>query len=157
MRTRTISQLPDVGFPAEPRWLDLEHLAQVEISSEDIEHPIGSALLPGRGAGWRAAESGKQIIRLLFVPPQDVHLIRLEFVESSMERTQEYVLRWSPDGGNSLHEVVRQQWNFSPQGATRETEDYRVALLGLMMLELIITPDITGRDALASLAQLRMA
>src|SRR5262249_17501293 len=115
------------------------------------------ALLQDGGAGWRAAEPGKQIIRLLFVPPQDVHLIRLEFVESAMERTQEYVLRWSPDGGNSLREVVRQQWNFSPQGATREIENYRVELRGLTMLELIITPDITGRDALASLAQLRMA
>ena len=157
MRTRTVSQPEEEAIRAGQRWLDLERLAEVEISSEDSKNPIRDALLSGRGSGWRADEPGKQIIRLLFAAPQDVYRIRLEFRESSMERTQEYVLRWSADGGNSLHEIVRQQWNFSPEGATCETEDYRVELLGLTLLELIITPDISGRDALASLAQLRMA
>ncbi|PYS76638.1 MAG: carbohydrate-binding protein, partial [Acidobacteria bacterium] len=53
--------------------------------------------------------------------------------------------------------VVRQQWNFSPHGSTREAEDYRVELNGVTQLELKIVPDRSGGDARASLAQLRLA
>ena len=67
------------------------------------------------------------------------------------------MLRWSPDGGQTLHEIVRQQWNFSPHGATRQTEDHRVDLTGVTVLELSIVPDISGGTAHASLAQLRLA
>ena len=123
MRTRMIVPPLQQRFLANQGWLDLEQLADVEISSQDTEHPIECALLDEPGGGWRAAEPGKQIIRLFFTPAQDVHRIRLEFVESTMERTQEYVLRWSSDGGQSLREIVHQQWNFSPASATCETED----------------------------------
>jgi len=67
------------------------------------------------------------------------------------------LLRWSDNGGQSFQEIVRQQWNFSPQGATGESEDYRVSLSGVTILELSITPDISGRSAFASMAQLRLA
>jgi hypothetical protein len=135
----------------------VERLAEVEITSEDAAHPIESALLPGRAPGWRAAGPGKQTIRLLFDNPQRLRQIRLNFVETHTERTQEYVLRWSPDGGQSFREIVRQQWNFSPQGTTSETEDLHVELSAVTVLELIIIPDISGGNAFASLAQLRLA
>jgi len=138
-------------------WLNLELVEEVEITSEDAGHPIESALLPPGGVGWRAAEAGRQTIRLLFTPPQRLQRIRLEFAESTIERTQEYLLRWSSDGGQSFREIVRQQWNFSPHGATYETEDYRVDLLDVAILELIITPDTNGKLAFASLARLRLA
>jgi hypothetical protein len=157
MRKRIIAQVqPDVSLP-DCDWLNVEDLAEVEITSEDAAHPIESALLPGQGSGWRAAEPGKQTIRLRFTRPQQLRWIRLNFLESTTERTQEYVLRWSPNGGQSFHEIVRQQWNFSPQGATCETEDYRVGLSGVTVLELSITPDITGKTAFASLAKLCLA
>jgi hypothetical protein len=47
--------------------------------------------------------------------------------------------------------------NFSPKAATREIEDYAVALLAVTVLELSITPDISGRHAFASLERLRLA
>jgi hypothetical protein len=81
--------------------LDLEDLAEVEITSEDPAHPIESALLPGGTSGWRAAGPGEQTIQLLFAQPQAVHRISLEFSEPDVERTQEFVLRWSPDNGQS--------------------------------------------------------
>jgi hypothetical protein len=157
MRTRMIGPPPQARYLANQAWLDLEQLAELEISSQDTEHPIECALLDEPGAGWRAAEPGKQIIRLLFAPPRNVHRIRLEFLESAMERTQEYVVRWSSDGGESLREILRQQWNFSPVSSPCEIEDYRVELIGLTVLELIIDPDIGGRAAFASLVQLRLA
>ncbi len=81
----------------------------------------------------------------------------MSYVEPGSRRTQEYVLRWSADGGRSYTEIVRQQWNFSPQSAISETEDHHVELPAVTALELTIIPDITGGNAIASLARLRLA
>jgi hypothetical protein len=143
--------------PHDENWLNLESLADVEITSEDAAHPIESALLRLSSSGWRAAAPGKQTIRLLFAEPQPLRRIALSFVEPVTERTQEYVLRWSPDGGQSYREIVRQQWNFGPGAATLETEDHHVQLPEVTVLELSIVPDIGGGEAFASLAQLRLA
>ena len=115
MRKRIITPVQQETAPPDLEWLNMEELAEVEITSEDPAHPIESALLPGRASGWRAAGPGEQKIRLLFAYPQRLRRIWLNFVETRTERTQEYVLRWSQDGGQSFQEIVRQQWNFSPQ------------------------------------------
>ncbi|MGE3151244.1 MAG: carbohydrate-binding protein [Nitrospiraceae bacterium] len=157
MRKRIIAQIEKAMRSSEQEWLNVEGLAEVEITSEDVAHPIESALLPGRDSGWRAAGPGKQTIRLLFTHPQRLRRIWMNFVEPEAERTQEYALRWSPDHGKSFKEIVRQQWNFSPRGATNETEDHHVELPAVTVLELSIIPDISGGNAPASLAQLRFA
>lgn len=158
MRKRLItSAQPTTATPDLP-WIDVELLATVEITSEDAAYPIESALsLSGQASGWRAAGPGMQTIRLLFDHPQRLQRIWLNFVETQAERTQEYVLRWSPDGGKSFQEIVRQQWNFNPQGANRETEEHQVDLTAVTVLELSIIPDISQGKALAALAQLRLA
>ena len=157
MRKRIITSVQQETAPPELEWLNIEMLAEVEITSEDAAHPIESALLPGRTQGWRASGPGEQKIRLLFAHPQQIGRIWLNFVETHTERTQEYVFRWSPDGGKSFREIVRQQWNFNPQGATSETEDLHVDLPTVTVLELDIIPDISGGNAVASLAKLRLA
>ncbi|MCX5890285.1 MAG: carbohydrate-binding protein, partial [Deltaproteobacteria bacterium] len=106
MRKRIISHGPREVAAAEPGWLDLERLAQVEITSEDLDHPIESALIPGTGIGWQAAQPGEQTIRLLFNEPLRLTRIHLVFHEGERERTQEFVLRWSSDGGQSYREIV---------------------------------------------------
>ena len=156
MRKRIIAAEKEAESSAD-RWLNLDELADVEISSESPAHPIEAALLGGHTAGWRAATPGEQTIRLIFKEPQQVRRIRLDFHERDIERTQEYVLRWSPDGGRSFHDVVRQQWHFSPRGATVEKEDHRCELPTVTVLELSIVPDISGGSAVASLALLRLA
>jgi hypothetical protein len=83
--------------------------------------------------------------------------IHLVFQENEQERTQEFVLRWSPDRGQSYREIVRQQYNFSPPDAALEVEDYDVDLDAVTGLELRIVPDISGGSTRASLAQLRLA
>ena len=95
-------------------WLDLDRAAVVEVTSEEQDYPVESALVAGEMRGWRAADSGTQTIRLIFDEPQRLTRIALVFEETETERTQEFVLRWSPDGGRSFREIVRQQWNFSP-------------------------------------------
>jgi hypothetical protein len=156
MRKRVIAPTKGSALP-QGDWLPLDELADVEITSEDAAHPIEAALVAGGGSGWRAETPGKQTIRLLFKHPQPVKRIWLKFAEPDAERTQEYVVRWSPDGGQSFRDVVRQQWNFSPRGATVETEDHRVELPRVTILELSITPDTSGGTAVASLDQLRLA
>src|SRR5262245_34468655 len=99
---------------ANQNWLDMEQLAQVEVTSEDSSHPIEAALLAGEDSGWRAAQPGEQTIRLVFDRPQRLTRIWLLFVEPDTVRTQEFVLRWSQDGGRTFREILRQQWNFSP-------------------------------------------
>lgn len=157
MRKRIITPVQQETSSPDHHWLNLEAIAEVEITSEDAAYPIESALLPDQTSGWRAAGPGKQTVRLLFAQPQKIEKIWLSFIETEIERTQEYVLRWSPDGGKSFEEIVRQQWNFNPQGSTTETEEYQLNLAAVTVLELIITPDISKGDARASLAQLRVA
>jgi hypothetical protein len=157
MRKRKIGHEGQVASPTEPQWLDLESLAQVEITSEAAAHPIESALLPAAGTGWQAADPGEQTIRLLFDAPVRLSRIRLLFNEAQRVRTQEFVLRWSADGGQSYRDLVRQQYNFSPPDSTREVEDYTVHLDQVTTLELTIIPDISGGDACASLARLQLA
>jgi hypothetical protein len=157
MRKRIINQDPQNVVPVDQGWLDLQSLAQVELTSEDAANPIEAALVPGAGLGWRAAQAGEQTIRLLFDELQRVMRIQLLFQEDQQARTQEFVLRWSPDGGQSYREIVRQQYNFSPPGVTREFEDYAVDLAGATALELRIVADISGGNARASVAQLRIA
>jgi hypothetical protein len=60
-------------------------------------------------------------------------------------------------GRHSFREIVRQQWNFSPPGTVRETEDYAVELPDVTVLELRILPDQSGGKACASLASFRLA
>ena len=159
MRKQIITQGSQESSSPEPtNWLYLGRLAQVEVTSEEAAHPIESALIPGTGLGWRAAESGEQTIRLLFDEPQRLRRIRLMFREQmGGARTQEFVLSWSPGGGQPYREIVRQQYNFSPPGVNSEVEDYVVDLDGVTALKLVIIPDMSGGNACASLEQLRVA
>src|SRR5919106_3755380 len=147
MRKQVITQANKGVSRSNQPWLNLERLAQVEVTSEDSSQPIESALLPDAGPGWHAGEPGQQTVRLLFDKPQRVRRVRLVFQEDEQQRTQQFVLRWSSDGGQSYREIVRQQYNFSPPATTSESEDYTVELEGLNALELSIVPDISGGTA----------
>ena len=157
MRKRLITPIPRDAPPVDGGWLDLDSTAVVEVTSEAKQYPVESALVSGETRGWRAADAGTQTIRLIFDKPQRLTRIALVFEETETERTQEFVLRWSPDGGRSIREIVRQQWNFTPPTTIREIEEYQVALSDVTVLELVIVPDISRGAARASLQSLRLA
>src|SRR6202158_4025537 len=157
MRKRLITPIPQDAPSLDEGWLDLDHAAVVEVTSEEKEYPVESALVSGEMRGWRAAESGTQTIRLIFDEPQRLARISLVFEETQIERTQEFVLRWSPAGGRSFREIVRQQWNFSPPNSNREVEEYQVGLSDVTVIELVIVPDISRGAARASLKSLRLS
>ena len=157
MRKRLIAPTPESVRTHGPAWLDIERVAVVEVTSEDKDFPVEAAFASGNSRGWRAAVPGSQTVRLFFEEPQRLSCISVVFEETEAERTQEFVLRWSPDGGSSLKEIVRQQWNFSPLESIREAEDYRVDLSNVTLLELVIKPNIAGGAARASLKNLRLS
>src|SRR5437867_88190 len=130
-----ITPIPQDAPPRDEGWLDLDRVASVEVTSEEKDYNIESALASGGTHGWRVASPGTQTIRLLFDQPQRLRRISLVFEESETERTQEFVLRWSPDGGHSFREIVRQQWNFSPPNTIREVEEYRVKISDVTVLD----------------------
>ena len=157
MRKSQITQIPQNAPLRDQAWMDVDRIASVEVSSEDADYPIESALLLEGKKGWRAANPGMQTIRLIFDEPQKLRRILLVFEDAENIRTQEFVLRWSPDIQYSSREIVRQQWNFSPPDSVRETEDYAVELSEVKVLELVIVPDKSGGEVRASLVSLRLA
>lgn len=157
MKKRIISDAVPEKEELNSSWLDLGALADVEVTSEASDYPIEGALLPNQGYGWKASTPGMQTIRLLFKEAQTIRHIHLSFLEPDVVRTQEYVLRWSHDNGLTFEEIVRQQWNFSPDGSNKQVEDHIKVLSGISVLELMITPDINNENAFASLEELRVA
>jgi hypothetical protein len=137
--------------------MDLGQIATVEITSEDPDFPIESALSANSGPGWRASQKGEQQIRLIFDQALAVHRIQLHFLEPTFDRLQEFTVRCLTAGGDQPREIVRQQWNFNPAGSTSELEDYEVNLDGVSALELVIRPDLTNNEAFATLAAWRVA
>ena len=156
MRKRLIASTPQWDEKQES-FLDLEKICSVEITSEDPGHPVEGALVPGAGSGWQAAGPGPQKVRLVFEEPRKIRRVRLVFEESQVERTQEFALSWVPAGEERLRGLVRQQYTFSPGGATCEIEDYAFELDGAAVLELEIVPDVSGGGTRASLVSMRVA
>lgn len=136
-------------------YLDLEQLAMAHISSEDPDYPIEAALVDAGGPGWKASAPGKQSIRLIFDEPLKISRMLLTFEEHAQSRTQEFVLRWSSDN-EQFHDVLRQQYHFSPPNTTTEIEDYTLNLTQVKALELCILPDINNAQTYATLKQLRL-
>ena len=157
MRKRLINPTAERPGTLGQGWLDLERAAVVEVTSEDKDFPVESAFVSEDARGWRAAAPGSQTIRLIFDRPQRLRCVSVVFEEAETARTQEFVLRWFSDGGSTVKEIVRQQWNFSPPESIREVEQYRVDLHNVNVLELVIKPEIGGGVARASLKTLRLS
>jgi hypothetical protein len=157
MRKRLIDPTAERPGTLGQGWLDLERAAVVEVTSEDKDFPVESAFASEDVRGWRAATPGSQTIRLIFDRPQRLRCVSLVFEEGETARTQEFVLRWLSDGGSTVKEIVRQQWNFSPPESIREVEQYQVDLYNVEVLELVIKPEIGGGMARASLKNLRLS
>ena len=63
---KQVVRVPQITAAWDQGWLDLNKAASVEVSSEDQNYPIESALLGDEKTGWRAAKPGTQTIRLIF-------------------------------------------------------------------------------------------
>ena len=68
-------------------WLELSKLANVEVSSEQPEHPAASVLMPITELGWQATNSGPQTLRIIFHRSERIRRLHLEFNENELART----------------------------------------------------------------------
>jgi hypothetical protein len=64
-------------------------------------------------------------IVLEFDRPQTISRLVYEVEEPARERTQEVRIEMSEDGGRSCRQILVQEYNFSPGGATYQREELR--------------------------------
>jgi hypothetical protein len=145
----------DSSLSAVGSWLDIEKVTTAELSSEDPQHPFEGALRTDTANGWKASVPGPQLIRLRFDQPQSIKRIHLEFREEQVDRSQETAL-FATFNGSPRKELVRQQWVFSPRGATTEVEDYFFDLKDVTALEIEIDPGRHDKHVFASLESIQI-
>ncbi|QDV35650.1 hypothetical protein [Tautonia plasticadhaerens] len=142
-----------------PGEIDIAAVATVLVTSEDPGHPIDLAFDEHRGPGgtrWVAGEPGEQAVILAFDSPHAIRRVVLEVEEPEVARTQELQLAASTDGGQTYRELLRQEFNFSPQGSTFEREDWAVQAEGVTHLRLAIKPDKGGTPYRATITSLAL-
>ena len=137
--------------------ISIHDVATVQVTSEELEHPIDHAFDEHRGPGasrWIASEPGEQMVLLVFDSPQTLRKIVVEIEELAVSRTQELTVSVSSDGGRTYRELVRQEFNFSPPGTSFEREVWATSETGVTHLRLDIRPDKGGRVGRATLTSL---
>jgi hypothetical protein len=75
MRKRVLGPDPlPSNAPDGHQWLNLQEMAEVEVTSEADGYPAESAFNFGVGPGWRAASPGEQRIRLASTAVDPTHV-----------------------------------------------------------------------------------
>ncbi len=139
--------------------IDLVREASLGYSSEDPAHTIDNLADGTSGPGapfWRAAkpDTSERIVVALD-RRQPVARLVYEAEDRGSDRTQEVRVEASSDGGESWRTLLVQEFNFSPDGATFEREDLRLAIEEASHLRLTITPNKRGSGT-ATLTTLRL-
>jgi hypothetical protein len=158
IRKRLISE-PGSISSEEPGEIDLASQAMVAYSSEDSAHPV-EHLLDGHcgpdATRW-ASDRPDTTERIVFEfdRPQSISRLAYEVEERSLKRTQEVRVEVSCDHGRSYRQVLVQEYNFSPEGATFQHEELRFDLTEITHLRLTIVPNKSG-SGVATLTCLRL-
>jgi F5/8 type C domain len=139
--------------------LDVVSCATIGFSSEDSAHPVEHLFDGSSGPGatrWTAACPDRiEQILVEFDSPQTLSRLLYEVEEAERERTQEVRVEVSEDGGRSYRQILDQEYNFSPAGATYQREEQRFRLNQVSHLRLTIVPNKNGSGA-ATLTALRL-
>ena len=139
--------------------IDIAASATIAYSSEDPAHPV-EHMLDGRGGPgatcWISARpDATEHIVIEFDRPQTISRLVYEVEETMRERTQEVRVEVSEDGGRSYRQILVQEYNFSPGGATYQREEQRFNLRQVTHLRLTIVPNKSGSGT-ATLTALRL-
>ena len=90
-----------------------------------------------------------------FDQPQTISRLMYQVEEATRERTQEVRVEISEDGARTYRQILVQEYNFSPRGATYQREKQRFDLHGVTHLRLTIVPNKSGSGT-ATLTALRL-
>jgi hypothetical protein len=159
LRKEILTRRPVESTLSNPQ-IPVAEVATVQVTSEQVDHPIDSVFDDRRGPGgsrWIADGPGEQTLVLVFDAPQAIRIVSLEVEEPSVSRTQELSVAVSSDGGRSYRELMRQEFTFSPPGTTFEREVWSVAADGVTHLRIDVKPDKGGRIGQATLTSLSLA
>jgi hypothetical protein len=155
MRKQIIKPAPAAASTAGR--LDVAAIATVLVTSELADHPVENVFDGQGGPGssrWIAEADGEQTFILAFDAPQDIRTVELEVEETIVSRTQDLQLAVSVDGGKTYRELLRQEFNFSPESSTFEREEWAINIKGVTHLRFQIKPDKGGRPGRASISSL---
>ena len=139
--------------------MDIASCATIAFTSEDPAHPVEHLLDGSSGPGatrWTSAraDTSEQIL-VEFDKPQIVSRLVYEVEEATRERTQEVLVEVSEDGGRTYRQILVQEYNFSPTGATYQRQEQRLNLRQASHLRLTIVPNKNGSGT-ATLTSLRL-
>lgn len=144
MRKKILKDSP----PAQPDGaggLDVPAIATALCTSESASHPVENMFDGRPDTRWVADADGEQTLILAFDTAQALSRVALVIEERTERRTQELDLALSQDGGQTFREHVRQEFNFSPDGATTQREDWQLPSgQHYTHLRLRIRPDKSG-------------
>ena len=139
--------------------LDIVGCAIIAFTSEDPAHPVEHLLDRNSGPGatrWASARADTiEQILVEFDKPQILSRLVYEVEEATRERTQEVRVEVSEDGGRTYRQILVQEYNFSPAGATFQREQQRLNLRQVSHLRLTIVPNKSG-SGIATLTSLRL-
>jgi F5/8 type C domain len=139
--------------------IDIVGRATISYSSENPAHPVQHLLDGQSGPGatrWMSARSDPmEHVVLEFDRPQTISRLVYEVEEATRERTQEVRVEVSEDGARTYRQILVQEYNFSPRGATYQREEQRLDLDRVTHLRLTIVPNKNGSGT-ATLMALRL-
>jgi len=159
MRKQILGPTPNPEDNTPTGALHIPLIATALITSESLAFPVENMFDRQGGPGgsrWQASTPGEQTLILAFDTPQHISKICLEVEETQVSRTQDLCLSASRDGGKTYGEVVRQEYHFSPQGATFQREQWAVNLEHITHLRLVIKPDKGNPAAYATCTTLAL-
>jgi len=158
MRKRLMSERVS-GFAGGRGQIDVAGLASFRFSSEDPDHPLEHLIDGSYGRGgtrWAGAQANTtECIELEFEPAQEISHLIYEVEEFLVERTQQVRVEVSTDGGRIYRQVLAQDYNFSPRGATFQREEVALELRPITHLKLTIVPNKDG-SGVATLTSLQL-
>jgi hypothetical protein len=139
--------------------IDIACCATIVYSSEDPAHPVENMLDGQSGPGgtrWVSArpDTAEHIV-VEFDQPRAISRLVYEVQETMRERTQEVRVEASDDGGRTYRQILVQEYNFNPRGATFQREDQCFDLRQVTHLRLTIVPNKSASGA-ATLTTLRL-
>jgi F5/8 type C domain-containing protein len=139
--------------------IDIAGGATIAYSSEDPAHPVEHMLDGGSGPGatrWVSVRPDTvEHIVIEFDRPQPVSRLVYEVEETMRERTQEVRAEVSEDGAQSYRQILVQEYNFGPRGATYQREERRFNFRQVTHLRLTLVPNKSGSGT-ASLTALHL-
>ena len=153
------SQSKDFSAPDTGNELDLRACATVHFSSEHPEHPVDHVFDGTSGEGatkWIGGRRDRaETILLVFDEPTDIARCAFEAEERELMRTQEVCAEYLVEGADTYRQCFIQEFNFSPRGATYQSELITVNLRAVTRFRFTVLSDKSRRGTV-SLTALRL-